>query len=118
MISLSWQVVVIGATNRIDSIDPALRRPGRFDKEFRFSLPGEAARRKILHICTEKWPTPLGEDLLNYLVQKTSGCCGADLKHVCTEAVLAAVERTYPQLYESTGECGGSRRMSCGGRSE
>ena len=49
------KVVVIGATNRIDSIDPALRRPGRFDREFLFPMPTEKARRSILQIHTDKW---------------------------------------------------------------
>jgi SpoVK/Ycf46/Vps4 family AAA+-type ATPase len=49
------QVVVIGATNRPDAVDPALRRPGRFDREFYFGLPGLEAREKILSIMTRKW---------------------------------------------------------------
>ena len=52
------RVVVIGATNRIDSIDPALRRPGRFDREFLFPMPTEKARRRILEIHTDKWKPP------------------------------------------------------------
>lgn len=49
------QVVVIGATNRPDAVDPALRRPGRFDREFYFGLPGLEARERILGIMTKKW---------------------------------------------------------------
>jgi SpoVK/Ycf46/Vps4 family AAA+-type ATPase len=49
------QVVVIGATNRPDAVDPALRRPGRFDREFYFGLPGLEAREKILKIMTKEW---------------------------------------------------------------
>src|SRR5258708_14947445 len=49
------QVVVIGATNRPDAVDPALRRPGRFDREFYFGLPGLEAREKILQIMTKEW---------------------------------------------------------------
>jgi SpoVK/Ycf46/Vps4 family AAA+-type ATPase len=49
------QVVVIGATNRPDAVDPALRRPGRFDREFYFGLPGLEAREKILRIMTKEW---------------------------------------------------------------
>ncbi|KAG5633315.1 hypothetical protein DXG03_007646, partial [Asterophora parasitica] len=49
------QVVVIGATNRPDAVDPALRRPGRFDREFYFGLPGLEAREKILGIMTKGW---------------------------------------------------------------
>lgn len=56
------EVVVIGATNRPDAIDPALRRPGRFDREFAFSLPNATVRRKILEIHTSKWsPLPSPE---------------------------------------------------------
>lgn len=51
------RVVVIGATNRVDSLDSALRRPGRFDREFYFGLPSEAARRQILGIHTRSWPS-------------------------------------------------------------
>lgn len=49
------EVVIIGATNRPDAIDPALRRPGRFDREFVFTLPTEAVRRRILDVITAKW---------------------------------------------------------------
>lgn len=52
------EVVVIGATNRLDAIDPALRRPGRFDREFTFSLPNAAVRRRILEIHTSKLRPP------------------------------------------------------------
>ncbi|KAM3180240.1 hypothetical protein ACTXT7_016676 [Hymenolepis weldensis] len=58
-------VVVIGATNRPDAIDPALRRPGRFDREFLFRLPNLDTRRKILQINTAKWdPKPDDQRLL------------------------------------------------------
>ena len=52
------QVVVIGATNRIDAVDSALRRPGRFDRELSFPLPNVEARKEILGIHTKKWQTP------------------------------------------------------------
>lgn len=93
------QVVVIGATNRIDSIDPALRRPGRFDREFFFGLPKEDARRKIIHISTKDWNPPLTSEELNSLAVMTRGYNGADVKALCTEAALHAVRRTYPQIY-------------------
>lgn len=95
------QVIVIGATNRPDAIDPALRRPGRFDRELSFSLPSKEARLTILKIHTKKWEPPLSEDFLNYLAEACAGYCGADLKALCTEAALRAVRRTYPQIYES-----------------
>ncbi|XP_076864489.1 ATPase family AAA domain-containing protein 2-like [Brachyhypopomus gauderio] len=93
------EVVVIGATNRLDSIDPALRRPGRFDREFHFGLPDREARIDILKIHTRQWePTP-SDSFLQELADKCPGYCGADLKAVCTEAVLCALRRRYPQIY-------------------
>jgi SpoVK/Ycf46/Vps4 family AAA+-type ATPase len=93
------KVVVIGATNRIDSIDPALRRPGRFDREFLFPMPTEKARRSILQIHTDKWSPKPAPELLDELASKCTGYCGADLKALCAEAALSAVNRSYPQIY-------------------
>ena len=78
------QVIVIGATNRPDSIDPALRRPGRFDREFYFPLPNLPARQKILSILTKGWDGWETEgDQLRYMMAKaTKGYGGADLR-VC-----------------------------------
>ena len=95
------QVVVIGATNRPDAIDPALRRPGRFDRELMFALPDAPARRAIIDIHTQSWQPPLSTDLTGWLVQSTAGYCGADLKALCAEATLVALRRAYPQVYES-----------------
>src|SRR5690349_1997901 len=95
------QVVVIGATNRIDAIDPALRRPGRFDREFYFPLPNEAARRAIIDINTCGWVPALDEGFKNELARITTRYCGADIKALCTEAALKAIRRRYPQIYES-----------------
>lgn len=96
------QVVVIGATNRVDAIDPALRRPGRFDRELVFTLPNANARRKILGIHTAKWSPPLNPEVLDAVAKVTVGYCGADLKSLCTESALRALRRRYPQIYEST----------------
>ncbi|WFC96241.1 TAT-binding protein-like protein 7, AAA ATPase [Malassezia brasiliensis] len=93
------QVVVIGATNRPDSIDPALRRPGRFDREFYFPLPSKAARQSILAIHTRKWSPPLDPQLQEMLAEATNGFGGADLRALCTEATLNAIQRHYPQIY-------------------
>lgn len=94
------EVVVIGATNRLDTLDPALRRPGRFDRELRFSLPDLNARRQILDIHTSKWeenkPIP---ETLDAIAERTSGYCGADLKFLCTEAVLIGLRSRYPHIY-------------------
>ncbi|KAM7534657.1 hypothetical protein Aperf_G00000113139 [Anoplocephala perfoliata] len=94
-------VVVIGATNRPDAIDPALRRPGRFDREFTFRLPNRDARRRILEIHTAKWDPKPSDQLLDYLASETTGYCGADIKALTTEACLCCLRRQYPQVYES-----------------
>ncbi|KAE9403807.1 AAA-domain-containing protein [Gymnopus androsaceus JB14] len=178
------QVVVIGATNRVDSVDPALRRPGRFDREFYFPLPTVEAREKILGIMTKGWkgwgslvpvpskriegstvppsqliregspsqppkritqgggtitdatapaaandldPTKKNADMdmdkdeqmndeekdekeqqlqkaqerIKGLAKLTKGYGGADLRALCTEAALNAIQRKYPQIYKS-----------------
>ncbi|BGP12643.1 hypothetical protein JCM10213_008781 [Rhodosporidiobolus nylandii] len=95
------QVIVIGATNRPDAIDPALRRPGRFDREFYFPLPNLEARRKILEIHTKGWEPGLDAEFLDELAKLTKGYGGADLRALCTEAALNAVQRTYPQIYKT-----------------
>ncbi|KAL5530834.1 YTA7 [Sanghuangporus sanghuang] len=99
------QVVVIGATNRPDAVDPALRRPGRFDREFYFPLPNLEARAKILEINTRKWEgwdTEKAKETIWRLAKITKGYGGADLRALCTEAALNAVQRRYPQIYKST----------------
>ncbi|TKY88984.1 hypothetical protein EX895_002225 [Sporisorium graminicola] len=96
------QVVVIGATNRPDSVDPALRRPGRFDREFYFPLPSLEARKSIINIHTKKWEPPLDDDFKARLAEVTKGYGGADLRALCTEAALNAIQRRYPQIYSTT----------------
>lgn len=96
------EIVVIGATNRLDSIDPALRRPGRFDREFLFSLPDKEARKEILKIHTRDWnPKPL-DLFLEELAENCVGYCGADIKSICSEAALCALRRRYPQIYSTS----------------
>jgi len=95
------QVIVIGATNRPDSVDPALRRPGRFDREFYFPLPSQTARRAILDIHTKGWDPPLQPEFKDTLAEITKGYGGADLRALCTEAALNAVQGTFPQIYAS-----------------
>ncbi|XP_037442649.1 ATPase family AAA domain-containing protein At1g05910-like isoform X1 [Triticum dicoccoides] len=95
------QVVLIGATNRIDAIDGALRRPGRFDREFYFPLPGYEARAEILDIHTRKWKEPPPKELKMELAASCVGYCGADLKALCTEAAIRAFREKYPQVYTS-----------------
>ncbi|KAJ1017846.1 hypothetical protein NDA16_005162 [Ustilago loliicola] len=96
------QVVVIGATNRPDSVDPALRRPGRFDREFYFPLPSLEARKSIINIHTRKWEPPLDDEFKARLAEVTKGYGGADLRALCTEAALNAIQRRYPQIYSTT----------------
>ena len=77
------QVIVIGATNRPDAVDPALRRPGRFDREFYFPLPNLDARERILRIMTRKWAgweETKGEEHAKGLAKLTKGYGGADLR--------------------------------------
>lgn len=95
------QVVLIGATNRVDAIDGALRRPGRFDREFNFPLPGCEARAEILDIHTRKWKQPPSKELKLELASSCVGYCGADLKALCTEAAIRAFREKYPQVYTS-----------------
>lgn len=93
------QVIVIGATNRPDNIDPALRRPGRFDREFYFPLPDLDARKSILNIHTKDWG--IDDTFKTSLAELTKGYGGADLRALCTEAALNSIQRTYPQIYSS-----------------
>lgn len=95
------EIIVIGATNRIENIDPALRRPGRFDRELRFGLPTRNARKEILTLHTKSWVPKVPEHLVNVLADETIGYCGADLKGLCAEAALLALRRRYPQVYQT-----------------
>lgn len=71
---------MIGATNRPDAVDSALRRPGRFDREFYFPLPNREARKKIIGINTRKWTPQLDDERLDQLAGLTKGYGGADLR--------------------------------------
>ncbi|XP_047904713.1 ATPase family AAA domain-containing protein 2 isoform X1 [Anser cygnoides] len=95
------EIVVIGATNRLDSVDPALRRPGRFDREFLFNLPNKEARKEIFKIHTCDWIPKPPDKLLDELAEKCIGYCGADIKSLCAEAALCCLRRCYPQIYAS-----------------
>ncbi|KAG7204579.1 hypothetical protein KM043_005000 [Ampulex compressa] len=81
------EIIVIGATNRIDAIDPALRRPGRFDRELYFPLPGYNGRKDILSVHIKSWKQKPPQKFLAYLASKTIGYCGSDLQALCAEAV-------------------------------
>ena len=91
------QVVVIGATNRIDAVDPALRRPGRFDREIEIGVPSELDRIEIMKIHTRGMP--LAEDVkLEDLSQQTHGFVGADLAALAREAAIRALRRYLPTI--------------------
>jgi transitional endoplasmic reticulum ATPase len=91
------QVVVIGATNRVDAIDAALRRPGRFDREIEIGVPSELDRIEIMKIHTRGMP--LAEDVnLETLAQQTHGFVGADLAALAREAAIRALRRYMPVL--------------------
>jgi len=89
-------VVVIGATNRPEAVDPALRRPGRFDREVYFPLPSIEDRASILSLHTQKWPKPITGSLLEWIARKTPGFAGADLQALCTQAAINALKRNFP----------------------
>ena len=88
-------VIVIGSTNRPDSLDPALRRPGRFDLEFEFEPPNDEEREKILHILknkTEKGKIKFEDGIYwEEIARKTVGFTGADLRQLLNDALLLAV---------------------------
>jgi len=85
-------VIVIGATNRIEAVDPALRRPGRFDREIEIPMPNKQGRLEILQIHTRN--VPLAEDVnLAKLAEITHGFTGADLAALVKEAALNAIKR-------------------------
>ena len=91
------QIIVIGATNRPNAIDPALRRPGRFDREIAIGVPDRNGRKEILMIHTRGMP--LADDVdLDELADLTHGFVGADLAALCREAAMVALRRYLPQL--------------------
>ncbi len=91
------QVVVIGATNRPNAVDPALRRPGRFDREIEIGVPNRAGRLEILQIHTRGMPLTQDVDL-EKLADVTYGFVGADLQSLCKEAAMRALRRVIPSI--------------------
>ena len=91
------QLVVIGATNRPNAIDPALRRPGRFDREIEIGLPDRKGRLQILHIHTRGMPLTDNVDLEN-IASRTHGFVGADLEALVKEAAMGALRRILPEI--------------------
>jgi transitional endoplasmic reticulum ATPase len=97
------QVIVIGASNRPDDIDEALRRPGRFDREIVIGVPDKKGRLEILQIHTRAMP--LEEDLdLERLAAVTHGFVGADLSALAREAAMQALRRVLPHIDPETGD--------------
>ena len=90
-------VIVLGATNRPDSVDPALRRPGRFDREFEITVPNEDERYEILQIHTRGMP--ISEDIdLKDLSSELHGYTGADIKSLCRETAMKSIRRYLPEI--------------------
>jgi transitional endoplasmic reticulum ATPase len=91
------QVIVIGATNIPNTLDPALRRPGRFDREISIGIPDKKGRLEILQIHTRGMP--LAKDVnLEKLAEITHGFVGADLEALCREAAMSALRKIFPQI--------------------
>lgn len=90
-------VIVLGATNRPESIDPALRRPGRFDREIEIGVPNAEGRLEILQIHSRGMP--LAEDIdLRHISSELHGYTGADIKALCREAAMKALRRYLPEI--------------------
>ncbi len=91
------KVIVIAATNRPNSLDPALRRPGRFDREIEIKVPQKKGRHEILLIHTRNMP--LADDVnLDKLASISHGYVGADLEYLCKEAAMKCLRRVLPEL--------------------
>jgi transitional endoplasmic reticulum ATPase len=91
------QVIVLGATNRPESLDPALRRPGRFDREIEIGVPNAEGRLEILQIHTRGMPLDDGINLQE-LASELHGYTGADIKALCREAAMKALRRYLPEI--------------------
>ncbi len=91
------QVIVVAATNIPDSVDPALRRPGRFDREISVRVPDREGRLEILRIHTQTMPLAKDVDLVK-IADATHGYVGADLKALCQEAAMITLRRLVPDF--------------------
>ena len=95
------KVIVISATNRPNAIDPALRRPGRFDREIEIKVPDKKGRKNILQIHTRNMPLRNeGDDAVNIdkIAAVSHGYVGADLEYLCKEAAMKCLRRLLPEL--------------------
>ncbi|MHA2374001.1 MAG: CDC48 family AAA ATPase [Candidatus Thorarchaeota archaeon] len=97
------QVIVVGATNRVDDVDEALRRPGRFDREIEIGVPDKKGRLEILQIHTRAMPLEEGLDL-EKLAAIAHGFVGADLAALAREAAMQALRRALPHIDPETGD--------------
>ncbi|XP_045309265.1 nuclear valosin-containing protein-like isoform X7 [Leopardus geoffroyi] len=111
------QVLVIGATNRPDSLDPALRRAGRFDREICLGIPDEASRERILRTLCRKLRLPETFHF-HHLAHLTPGFVGADLMALCREAAMCAVSRVLMKLPELRADPEMEALLSRGGRGD
>jgi transitional endoplasmic reticulum ATPase len=91
------QTIVIGATNRVDAVDPALRRGGRFDREIEIGVPDKDGRKEILQVHTRGMPLTDEIDLERY-AENTHGFVGADLESLAKESAMGALRRVRPEL--------------------
>jgi transitional endoplasmic reticulum ATPase len=92
-------VMVIGTTNRLDSVDPAFRRPGRFDREIFVGPPDVVGRREVLDIHTREMPVSTDAlEFLDEVARRTHGFVGADLMELCRDAGLSALRRSTSDL--------------------
>jgi transitional endoplasmic reticulum ATPase len=91
------RVIVLGATNRPESLDPALRRPGRFDREIEIGVPNVEGRLEIIQIHTRGMPLAADIDLQE-LASELHGYTGADIKALCREAAMKALRRYLPEI--------------------
>ena len=91
------EVIVIGATNRVDALDPALRRGGRFDREIEVGVPDKGGWMEILQVHTRGMPLSEAVDLEEY-AENTHGFVGADIEQLAKEAAMGALRRIRPEL--------------------
>lgn len=91
------EIIVIGATNRVNDIDPALRRPGRFDREIEIGVPDTDGRYEILLIHTRGMPL-YGDVDLRFMAEKTHGFVGADVEALAKEAAMLAIREILPKI--------------------
>ena len=101
-LSARGQLVVVAATNRPDALDPALRRPGRFDREVNLHAPDNQGRIEILRIHSRDMPLAHDVDL-GELARITPGFVGADLAALCRESAMASLRRTFPRAILTSG---------------